>query len=1819
MKARWFLVGLALAALGGCATDVGTIDRTQHEQLAKKQFAGVWYMNQTVIDIPYSGAWSFVGEMNFGATGKVVFDIQEDKLIAYPTVEYVEGSEKTWHQQKLFKYWDDACTNKDSELYQCVDGKDNLTDPTRLCCFTQMYVGQPVAIFQVLSHFDVTRAYNPQTGEQSNVLEENTKDNLWWQRKYMRVNWAKNLISDFTFMARIIDQSPIDYYVQSDDPTNPDAPSFTPDYFDVVTKSWGNPASTGACDIYGVSTGDCAPAVVKFRTAFRKVDPAQDYEPMRFHNEDRQVLFGYFLTERNTYDADYGLTDTGKVSFINRWNIWDKSFQDTPVTITAAGETCPTADPNAVCTPKPCFKDLANTGCDTTNVNGVKEFCQADTWFTRGNCVSRTPLPYTERGLRPVVYHVSADLPTEAPKEGELDTMIKAEMWTGSYRTAKSWSDTLKDTVAWLYLWEEKGRILGQNQVRTCATDTDCATHALVDRMFELDASNGDLPKSASGKIQWTSIGQTIVALPGGTSAMVPDWRYPTDLLSKCGVRLINLADGRTLDLAVNGATALTGVPALVADPNTKKADSQDPATPAHASVLPASNVKFSVMEGGTEIASINGDCPVNSVVTLAYDGTTLAKASAIKSDIKGLRVINMTGVTADLSIDAGLRMYAIENGGNSGYQGVSGGGNGVNLPADFVSQRMVLAPAGSKGDVTCYIADGVGRCAGYDQPMTAEDWTRLDEIKATLPDMFVMCRNTYTPQVEGGALFDDEWASNLYAPWATIKNASADQMTKLPVVSPCIDLLPGASKMTPAQKMTQAQSMKKIGDSRYSGIQWVSEAQFSSPLGYGPTAADPDSGQVFWGIANIYGAPLTTYGNMYRDLFDLISGKLDTADYVTGENIRTYLKDKAKNAPTEVQAMMAPQAPPQGTPAQTLDPIAGMRQQFDPTQQVLQNQKPISQMDIFKIIRDKNIGTPLASTVPVLSPSLGKQRLAALKGTQYEQLMTNTEVQYALDNDSPVSGSPLEWANIQDIQKRERERQIYLGKHAYCYGEFDDEGMLGMVQSWACIGDDPRPRCDEKTWDALDPANDTGSPCCISSGPMLARSILKRFYTAVVEHEVGHTMGLRHNFAASTDLFNYPDKYYDIRVKEPVPCEVNDECEAALGQYCEGHFCRAKKVETCTKASDCGFANAAVPKYDTFDCIAGQCVEITRCNLHGVCPAGSTCNGDDRVCYSSQDGVKTRVTTPVVNENDGKIMAFIPRAELTDSEAQQSRTIYQVSSIMDYGQRWNSDILDLGKYDKAAIRFGYGGLVDVYNDTEKLQNAVHTYYQSYGQDSESQSSDNLDTTYWGGGIFFSQFYFFNNLIGEKANRSEGDSVRNRTAVPYESLRDEHNMTTNYYQSYLDWTYIQVPYKFSGDEYAGNVGIYTWDTGVDALEIVHNMGIQLHDYYLMDAFKRERYGAGLHGNPVGYMTRVQTRYMDVMRGCGMLYALYSHVLKNYSWRGVWANAKLMGYGLRRASETGFEILASTLASPAPGSYKLNVDKNLFENISYLSGATGSELDIPLSDGKYPYTTFWNGAGYFFWDHAQFYGSFWEKMAALMTLTDSTVYFTTNYVGEQLNIGVGTSIGFNTMYPKQLTELFGGAISDSPQIFAGTAEKGGTYAPRKLFDPRNSSIYATDTLGEIVGTVVPAPYLTEVAASTAPRVEPSIQNITLKLYMMVYGMAYLPASFDPSFLDSFTVCLKGNGNCHDIGATSGIVPQEFSDPFTGKTFVVWAPTYTADWYSPNVVLVEKANAQKALWEAATGADKAAAEVELRNIVEVLDMMRGVYEVFSKMKI
>ena len=114
-----------------CAQDLGTIDRVQHNPVAKRDILfhedgtrKEWFVQVTTIEAPYASAYSFVGDQTDG-TG--VFEIQEGVLYFYRSYSFAEnewvGNPRTDVDQRL--------TNEDGSPY-LIDGKEVWTSKTHL-------------------------------------------------------------------------------------------------------------------------------------------------------------------------------------------------------------------------------------------------------------------------------------------------------------------------------------------------------------------------------------------------------------------------------------------------------------------------------------------------------------------------------------------------------------------------------------------------------------------------------------------------------------------------------------------------------------------------------------------------------------------------------------------------------------------------------------------------------------------------------------------------------------------------------------------------------------------------------------------------------------------------------------------------------------------------------------------------------------------------------------------------------------------------------------------------------------------------------------------------------------------------------------------------------------------------------------------------------------------------------------------------------------------------------------------------------------------------------------------------------------------------------------------------------------------------------------------------------------------------------------------------------------------------------------------------------------------------------------------------------
>jgi hypothetical protein len=311
------LPGLTALAVAGCG--VQDVDRTQPDKVPKCIFfqegcdsaqplsartPTQFYFNQTVIDVPATSDIAFVGDTNFQDTHRVIFDIQEDLLYVYRAYPWLTAAKPGQGNGG-----DDS-------------GRPGGSGPQ----------GVPVAIYPIKSHFDVQRQYNPATGEQTNVIEENTSDRPWFERAYMRVDWSDNRVANFNFTMSTVKGSASRVVPQEDGSRDlgKERAQIGADYIDFVqqvaleastipgSEAWfGFPVPT--CWLYSKAHTDCQGGIVKVRNSFARVETS-NYQPVEY-SDSRLNKFGAFRTERYTYDGEYGVVEPGVRRLANRWNL----------------------------------------------------------------------------------------------------------------------------------------------------------------------------------------------------------------------------------------------------------------------------------------------------------------------------------------------------------------------------------------------------------------------------------------------------------------------------------------------------------------------------------------------------------------------------------------------------------------------------------------------------------------------------------------------------------------------------------------------------------------------------------------------------------------------------------------------------------------------------------------------------------------------------------------------------------------------------------------------------------------------------------------------------------------------------------------------------------------------------------------------------------------------------------------------------------------------------------------------------------------------------------------------------------------------------------------------------------------------------------------------------------------------------------------------------------------------------------------------------------------------------------------------------------
>ena len=202
-----------------------------------------WYYRMTVVDTaPGSKALS-VGDGHWLHPETIRFEITYDLLIGWRSQPTVPGSEAE----------------------------------------NSNYRGAPVVAFKITSHFDAARNYDPMTSAKGNLLVENTTDHGWDKRRFIKVDFSKNVVEELKRKDEGIVEMDNAFAVGKNDPSNPKRCRFEDGYFELTTRQG---VQVDTYKYYGLNGEafkmDASAPVIDLRFSFLRKPEKTNYQPLNY-------------------------------------------------------------------------------------------------------------------------------------------------------------------------------------------------------------------------------------------------------------------------------------------------------------------------------------------------------------------------------------------------------------------------------------------------------------------------------------------------------------------------------------------------------------------------------------------------------------------------------------------------------------------------------------------------------------------------------------------------------------------------------------------------------------------------------------------------------------------------------------------------------------------------------------------------------------------------------------------------------------------------------------------------------------------------------------------------------------------------------------------------------------------------------------------------------------------------------------------------------------------------------------------------------------------------------------------------------------------------------------------------------------------------------------------------------------------------------------------------------------------------------------------------------------------------------------------------
>lgn len=748
-------------------------------------------------------------------------------------------------------------------------------------------------------------------------------------------------------------------------------------------------------------------------------------------------------------------------------------------------------------------------------------------------------------------------------------------------------------------------------------------------------------------------------------------------------------------------------------------------------------------------------------------------------------------------------------------------------------------------------------------------------------------------------------------------------------------------------------------GDPRFNMLFYITNITPSGFAGYGPMLSDPLTGRIVQSSAYIMGWTIDASATRAFEYVKYLNGEITVSQLIEGANLPVGYRANEADPYKTTRSLDDTQA--RALTAVSDDHLRSLDQRFarygQSTPELL---KPIDNKDYFT------------------------QRLARVQGTSLEK-------DYLLRPEDLMVASHGQWkpgmpetdelraaASFINRQKKVRDllpqQQRFLQEKTFCPVAELDGTLIGLAKQLKPLSDAER-----------------------------MQKLREAIFKAVSLHEVGHNLGLRHNFEGSFDALNYHDTFWDIEA------------------------------------------------------------------------AGLT--------------------------EDAK------------QDARQSE--YKYSSIMDYHGRVNADFQGLGKYDRAAIKFGYGQLVENFT--------------------AANASGGKNLSNW---IFVNDYRRIPDYLGH------GDKMFSRTDVPFDWTKnnltpdDVKRVTTN-----------EVPYMYCSDEYAGRTPTCNrFDFGANMREIFQADYVRYKNYFLFTNYLRNRLNVNWAATDRGYSV-----FRNVITTYQYMYLYRSRQASMFGGTSFFDTD--LGRDMATAVSDGLNMMSEVLATPEPGIHHSCTDQvngvNVFVHEDSISGGLGPNFEvcnmtdqgkqiIDVGDAQPLFLDF--NEDYVNWTF-NYLGTYWDKMAALAELSDPmAVYYRVNGQEDRRLYSVSPY----RIYDREILDIFSKLIQyDRSDIGSFVEQSTGRVVPRSLVD------------GSVALGTPRLPGAPSAGSSTPmPVVMPALAR-NLQRTALLYAAAWLSSPLDDTldFTKHTRVALKGGQD--DIAAfdhpTPDLKVSECAIPGVGQTF------------------------------------------------------------------